>query len=57
MMDPPANIDQVKEETRKWGENTKRKNKVKAGMNYSITLGYTEDTKPGCSLTIMSLGR
>ena len=44
MIDPIANLEQVKVETRKFSEKLKLKLKVKAVINSIINLGYIEDT-------------
>ena len=51
MMDPPDSIEKFKVEIRKFGENMKRKHKVKGVYNDRITLGYMEYLKNGFSRT------
>ena len=50
-MDPPASIDQVKVEIRKFGGNLNRKCKVQAVINARMDLGYREDPEHDYSLT------
>ena len=49
MMEPSANIYQVKEDISKLSENMKYKLKSKAVINYRVILGHIEDHEPGYS--------
>ena len=50
-MDPTSNIDQFKQEIRKWGEVLMRKHNCKLFRNDRTNLGYIEGPEPVCSWT------